>query len=270
MSNSKKTRFFAKIDGIDRLLFSVQKSARGSITITSQTTAALIDYATPNKYGFSDGTHKEYEDQHYSIHESNEGTATSITKKTKLKSEHQSNVAFIQDTKDYLLWPVFWRRYPLFNTDRSLLVKKSRDTYIQLAEYSFKSAALLYGVFVTRPSFDLSILTNAELDFKTASFENHMVIAIPYFINLPSESTGDIINLTTSPTIINGVKESDHFQIPTKSIPPEKIIEINYGAMIQLQTIYLQRLAQDFSEFGFAPIPTPLEFLKLTQVPLMR
>jgi hypothetical protein len=236
MSKTKKTRFFARIDGAECLLFSIQKSANDGLTITSRTPKFFEGAKGPY------GTPLEFDHQHYSVHETNEGNDTTITQKTQLVGERHSIVTLLRGTRDYLLWPVFARRYPIFLTGENRLVRKTKDTFIELAEYSYERSNLLFSVFVSRPSFDVSVLTGAGVKFKTALFDKHLIIVIPSFIHLPSLSSGDVTGYSSTPVVIDSKIEEDHFQLNAKCIHAERLLTTHQRLMGVLQKAYLMRL----------------------------
>jgi hypothetical protein len=117
MGREAKTRFYVRIDGVDRALFSVKSVAGRGLTITSR---------TPKFWENPDGTFTAFDHQHYSVHLSNGGVDTTITQKTQLQeSAFHSIVTFVKDTQAYFLWPIFARRYPIFQGDNGLLVKNT-------------------------------------------------------------------------------------------------------------------------------------------------
>ncbi|MEW6372904.1 MAG: hypothetical protein AB1584_18390 [Pseudomonadota bacterium] len=260
MSKTKKTRFFARIDGVECLLFSIQKSANDGLTITSRTPKFFEGAKGPF------GTQLEFDHQHYSVHETNEGRDTTITQKTQLIGEHHSIVTLLRETKDYLLWPVFARRYPIFLTEENRLIRKSRDTLIELAEYVYERSNLLFSVFVSRPSFDVSVLKNSGIRFETALFDKHLIIVIPSFIHLPSLPSGDVTGYSSTPVVIDGKKEEDHFQLNVKSVPADKLYTAHQKLMGILQKAYLLRLNTHATEIN-QNITFPSFLLEVTQNP---
>jgi hypothetical protein len=72
-NNGKKTRFFVRVNGVEREILSVQQRADKSLTLIS---------GTPSFWENPDGSLPAFDQQHYSVHRTKNGRDTTITQKT--------------------------------------------------------------------------------------------------------------------------------------------------------------------------------------------
>lgn len=238
MSKKPKVRFAANIDGIDYELFWVQERSDKSLILGS---------AFPQYWENKDNSYTAFSEQHYSIHKSNEGDATTITQKTTLvDGTSVSNVTYIPKTKNQLLWPVYARRVCTMLTDKRKLKSRSKDTVIVISDYTSKKANLLFSVFVTKSNnfvYPNSIKKFSDaLETFAFNFGELQIIAIPTYINIPSLVEGDVTALTSSTTITNGVRSNNHKQLIVRSFDQNSLFNVHYYLMNRLKMTLHTRL----------------------------
>ncbi|MBW2941936.1 hypothetical protein [Zhongshania aquimaris] len=262
MSRKSKVRFAARIDGVERELFSIKERPDNSLLLVS---------AYPIFWENSDSSIVRFTEQHYSIHISNGGIDTTITQKTKLADGmSHSNVSFIPNTKKHLLWPIYARRVPILLENSRKLSRRSGDKVIFIGDYEFAKANLVYSVFVSNCDFDVNITSLNGLTTYSAKFKHFQIFTIPMYINLPSMNEGDVVGMSTSSTTINNVRSTDHIQLSTHSIPSEYLLSFHFKLMDLLKDKMLQRLSILFQsapkEMSFSIKMVSL----LTALPLVR
>jgi hypothetical protein len=101
---------------------------------------------------------------------------------------------------------------------------------------------LFYSVLVSRPSIDLSILTEAGWEFYTAAFDHFMIIVIPMLLQYPTHPEGDILQFLTSPPITNKIFPPNHQQQDSESIPTEGLLTFIGIYMHTLKDLMIARM----------------------------
>lgn len=251
MSAKPKIRFSALVDGREIELFSIRdRKAKGAVLIP-----APIRFFEFGKEGL-----REIVEQHYSVHR-NESPDITITQKTLLSDGTQlSNVAYIHDADDHMLWPIFARRVPQFADETNcLLAANSRDSVVRIGEYKTSEANLLYSVFVTHPSLDFEQIPVKGARIFYARYDHFQILVLATYLNVPSLHEGDACGWATSPEAINGAFSEGHFQLHVKPIPSDLLLQAHWTLMGQLRQKLLFRLSDLFEgEPEMLPQITPL------------
>jgi len=234
MSHKRKSIFAARIDGIEREILSVkERSNRDLLLIPAHT-----PFCEPTP-----GTMIKFVEQHYSVHGTNQGSDTTITQKTTLDNgDLHSNVSFIHNTKNHLLWPVFARRVPVLYGENRKLTPRGRDKVIFIDDYQSDNSSLTYSVFISRDHFDIESILKNKFPVHTESFTEFKVIVLPMHINLPSIANGDSFGYSTSSQVINNIRSTNHIRVRATSIPPEDLIETHLHLMNMLASKLVERL----------------------------
>lgn len=244
-NNGKKTRFFVRVNGVEREILSVQQRADKSLTLIS---------GTPSFWENPDGSLSAFDQQHYSVHRTKNGRDTTITQKTWLRNgTHHSYVAYVHGTEEYLLWPLYARRIPILNNQTRILKRRAKDVLIEVPEFEWENASLLFSVFVAKAKFDSGLIS--PLRPAIAQFEEFQIILLPVFLNLRSLPTGDVVVVSTSSPVINGVKSEEHVQYYSESLPIGEFINFHFNCLGRLRDKMLERtqnlLGMRYSELAY-------------------
>lgn len=233
MPKKPKSRFVVNINGTLRELFSVREHEDGSL---------LLNSGTPKNWENSDGTLTEFKEQHYSIHKTKTRDTTITQKTTLADGSHHSNVAYLHNTDNFFLWPVYSRRVPLFLPATRVLKARTNDNVIELGTYNPECTNLLYSVWVARSNYKFDKLMISDINYRVARFSEFLVFVLPVFLNVPAIDQGDVVGFSTSPTVVNNIKSDDHFQISRGSILAINMLTIHWRLMNALRGRLLRRL----------------------------
>jgi hypothetical protein len=240
MGSKAKIRFSAKIDDRDIELFNVRDLGDKGLVISS---------GYPRYFEHPDGKLVEFVDQHYSVHPTKGGADTTITQKTALKGDGVqaiSIVAYIHNTSNHLLRPVYARRLPVMREPTRTLRARSKDTSRRIGKFNWDKATMIYSVFVSLPNLELPSHTDTASKRFTAMMGRYKLIVFVTYLNLPSITEGDVVGMSTSSEVRNGLRGDDHFQLQTESICVDQLLNINRVLQNQLRTKMLERLDKVF------------------------
>lgn len=236
MGSKAKIRFSAKIDDRDVELFNVRDLGDKGLIISS---------GYPRYFELQDGKLSEFVDQHYSVHPTKGGADTTITQKTALSGDGVqaiSNVAYIHNTANHLLWPVYARRLPVMREPTRSLRARLKDTSRRIGKFNWDKATMIYSVFVSLPNLVLPPHTDTASKRFTAMVGRYKVIVFVTYLNLPSMIEGDVAGMATSSEMYDGLRGEEHLQYHAESISVDQLLYINRGLLNQLRTKMLDRL----------------------------
>lgn len=264
MGSKPKTRLFALIDGKSRELFNVRDLGKKGLIITS---------GYPKLFENNDGQFVEFVDQHYSVHPTKNGQDTSITQKTAVSDQgikKISNVAYIHNTSEHLLWPVYARRLPIMDgATRSLHVRK-KDTARRIGKFNWSKANLLYSVFVSLPNIELPDHMDDQSRRFVKNFDLYKLIIFVTYLNRPSMNEGDVTGLSTSSEVYDGLKTENHIQIHQESCSVDHMVEIHRQLMDSLRSKMDLRLKSLFGAGTKGLIFASQNFARFTKAPIIK
>ena len=159
-------------------------------------------------------------EQHFSVHHNSGSLDTVITFKQKFSDgTHLSDVMYIHETKQHLLWPIYARQVGISDeSKRRCPPIRSKDSYFSLGCYSSKTATLCFAAFVTRPN-DILDLGSLTANCMQISFQNFKIHVVWSFFNVPSPPFGNITSFITSSRVANHLKQDGHLQFYRTSRP---------------------------------------------------
>jgi hypothetical protein len=231
MSTKSKLRLVVAIRGQNIELLSVRERTSGELLLTPRSPSGA-------RLGHVDL--REIAEQHFSIHRSKDDKNTAVTfKQTFADGSSLDNVAYIHDTKDHLLWPIFARQV---GVSAEILDKvppaRAKDTLVALGGYHPEAATLCFSIFIARRDF--AVIQGVEdVNVLAIPFRLFKIIVLWGFFNIPSPETGQIAGITTSSTIRNGEKQPHHSQIKTNSFAPEELLPTHHVLVGELaQKLY--------------------------------
>jgi hypothetical protein len=138
---------------------------------------------------------------------------------------------------------------------------------IEVPEFEWENASLLFSVFVAKAKFDSGLIS--PLRPVIAQFEEFQIILPPVFLNLRSLPTGDVVVVSTSSPVINGVKSEEHVQYYSESLPIGEFINFHFNCLGRLRDKMLERtqnlLGMRYSELAYTienPLVTLLSLLE--------
>jgi hypothetical protein len=186
---------------------------------------------------------RELAEQHYSVHTHRSGLHTIITQKTTLADGVRvSNAAFIHNTRDWLLWPIYARRLPMFKDDTNILDVGKQGEVVDVGEFEWQKANLLYSVFVAKTgSIPISTSIGGAKVF-ISNYRRFCIVVVVTYLNLPSMYEGDVAGLTTSSELVNGRSPSGQVQVDMSSIPVGELEAAHWFLMRRLRERMIQRL----------------------------
>lgn len=195
----KKDRFYARVDGHLRELFSISEGADGSLAIMPRGTDNLFRHI-PNLRE----QNKVYE-HHFSVHrtlKSEHGINISQTLITATGEEEEAS-CFIKDGKYKLLWPVFSVINPDLRHERYNPSKGKTSCQIVIAGDIPKTSTFIYHVFVS--SLDRSVIEIINCETYAFDFKYFRILIYACYVNLPSSHVGIVAGIPTSKPTVDGV-----------------------------------------------------------------
>jgi hypothetical protein len=199
VSSNSKTRFVARVEGSDRLLFSVQERASGDLTIIRRA-EKLISYPQTDYQTFF-----EVAAQRLSIHRSLKSSAEGTTFKRTTTLANGSSVndaAFIKGSRHNLLWPAWAAFCPDMSIGAYEFSVRTNDRIVRISENLPQSSTLIYHVFITEAGHAPVHLEVASRF--VAAFKYFDVVVYANYLNLPYDERGATISLPTSEPSVDG------------------------------------------------------------------
>ncbi|SHN18356.1 hypothetical protein [Roseibium suaedae] len=148
MAKKPKTRVLAIMNGARITLFTVKEVKSGDLIISINKAFASLHTL---------GSNRPYKEGHFTVHKSNEGNDTCLSHETIYgNGDIEKTVSLIKNTKDFLLFPVFFRveggppRQEPFNI-------RDKDKNVYVGNYFNLTTSICYSVFVTNLKEDLGI-----------------------------------------------------------------------------------------------------------------
>lgn len=221
MGKKAKVRFTVIVDGIEAELFSVRD--RGGLGI-------LLSSNVPET--FVEGDRRSYfVEQHYSVHNT-KGIDTTFTQHTlTVYGEELKQVAYIHNTTEHLLWPVYGKRIGRNKAIEKHAVNRNKDILHRIGRYETRSACLFYCVYVCNPDYQSRWIAGDIVKIKTAIAGRYRITVLSTFLNMPSIGQGWTVGISTSTPRRNGVIDNEHIQIQRESIPAGEILQ-NFWMLI--------------------------------------
>lgn len=241
VGHKSKTRFVMNADGKDHELFAVRERGDKSLILMPS-----HDRFLENRFMGPNSDLQAVREQHYSVHKTNGGIDTELTQKTLLTNGTSiSNAAFIHDTSEKLLYPIYARRPSLRDDDRQAFKAHPKDTVIRIGSYRTDSANLLFSVFVSKGYPAFPIEPGSMFSIFTEKFTEFEINVVVTYVNLPTHPRGDVRGLMTSPTVFNGERGLDHFHLDALSMVPDQAI---YSNLLLLDGLRCDLLARALAE----------------------
>lgn len=238
MGSKRKLRAYCTVNGIERELVSIRELSDGSLTIM----VAPSDNAV-----LSDGRLLPYDQEHYSVHRSNEGADTTLIRKTRFATGNRiSAVAFLKGTSKRLVWVIHVERVHLIQNFVPFHARP-KDTKLHICSYNQDRCMLLYCIIVANSDY---LMPDAEFEFIRYAelLTKEYKITIGYtFFHYPAMPIGFARANMTSDAIFDDVPNIDHKQIETSQSVPDAIFHKFILAMFQsAMHDWRKRLTSDY------------------------
>jgi hypothetical protein len=238
MGKKAKVRFTAVANGIEAELFAIRDRGENGIVLRSNMPDQFIE----------GGRRVAFVEQHYSVHNT-KGVDTTVTQHTLTDDGVELKLAaYIHDTKDYLLWPIYARRLGINNAITKSAVNRDKDILHRVARYETASSCLFYCVFVCNPNFDYRSIEDSSLNVKTTTIGRYRIVVLSTFMIIPSLQEGWVAGISTSKPRRNGVFDEDHFQLQRGPIPFEEMLDTFWMLMNELRDLTIRQLTEMFGD----------------------
>lgn len=263
MAKSEKTIFAAKVNGIQRELFSVRQWKNADLLIVSRA-GELLEHI--------DGSPSKVKHQHYSVHQGeSDPTITYVTQKTAFHDHPDlSFVSAVHDSQQHLLWPVHARRAPFYAEGVRLLKARPKDTVVEIGEFTSLRANFFYTIFVTRPGFNCAAIAANQVGYRTITFQKFELLVLTTYLNVPSVNEGDIILRTTSSPKVGEELFPGHFQIRVGPIPAVEVLQTHFEMMNSLRAILRTRIYNFLPPDSIPPQDIEMLLKDFTNVPMYK
>jgi hypothetical protein len=261
-----ETVFYVNINGEPTTLFKIRDPGPHSDG-TPRDATILSGHAKLMEH---EGDWIEFNDQHYSIHKRDNDQNTLINQKTRLKDGTSINLeSIVLDTKAHLLWPLYARRVPKFETSIRKHKDRAKDKNIQIGDYNSELATIFYTIFVTRPNYIVPVSENETFKIYSTLFDKFKAVVLVSFLNIPTMGAGDVQIMTNKLGIINGIPQDGHTKNGGPSFPADAIIPLHFLLIESLRAKYMDRLKEKCEPAWFQEVSKPPIATQFTARPLL-
>lgn len=171
---------------------------------------------------------REFKERHYSVHPTKNGAETMITQKTVYATgAGRQCVAYIHETSDRLLWPIYSFRQFAFAPSSAVFAPDPKHKWGTIADYNQRRDTLIYTLFVASLDFDDQVFKTKGYWSHRVNFERYAVFALVTFLPAPAVDVGRWRWFFTSTPRDDDCDYGERRQVHAKSFRAEEAEKIH-------------------------------------------